>query len=284
MKIITVAGGKGGVGKTLIATGIAISLSKKYKVLLVDSDVDNPCVESTLGIECRVTQEITMFKPIFNVDKCDFCGKCVENCPEHAITIIPNLRKIIWLETLCSGCGICKLICPIENAILNDERKLAYVKEGVLNNLHIVVCELIPGVRPGYTTIVKFMNSIRNRFEDYDYVIIDSPPGTGSGVFALTRIANIIVAVTEPTKLGINDYEKFMKLIQKSCKNFEKIITVVNKFNLSTNLTNEIEKLCNKYGSILIKIPYIEDIPKKILENSEFQLRISDIVQLIFKS
>jgi len=40
--IISVASGKGGTGKTLVATSLALSLKDKYKVQLIDCDVEEP--------------------------------------------------------------------------------------------------------------------------------------------------------------------------------------------------------------------------------------------------
>ena len=40
--IISVASGKGGTGKTLVATSLALSLKDSNKVMLLDCDVEEP--------------------------------------------------------------------------------------------------------------------------------------------------------------------------------------------------------------------------------------------------
>ena len=51
LKVIGVISGKGGVGKTTVAASIALNLSKKYKVGLLDIDVTAPNVPGLLGIK-----------------------------------------------------------------------------------------------------------------------------------------------------------------------------------------------------------------------------------------
>ena len=283
MKTITVAGGKGGVGKSLIASSIAYELSRRaYKVLLVDADVDNPCVESFLGVESSYVKAIETFQPKFNEDKCNYCNECVDACPEHAITIIPSLRKIVWISSLCSGCGICKLVCPIDEAIERSSRKLAYIKESKFRDLDITTCELIPGVKASCLVVTKFVKSITDKFKHYEYVIIDSPPGTGSIVYTLVKIANTVIAVTEPTRLGINDYLKFMSMIGR-IEEKKHVITVINKFNLSSKLTSEIEEKASKFNTITIKIPYIQEIPSRVMTHEDFKKAINGIVNILLK-
>lgn len=49
-KAIMSLSGKGGVGKTLIAANIAVELSKKHRVGLLDADIKSPNVNAVLGI------------------------------------------------------------------------------------------------------------------------------------------------------------------------------------------------------------------------------------------
>src|SRR4030042_5743338 len=41
---------------------------------------------------------------------CDGCGKCVEPCPESAITLVDG--KPVVSEIMCTGCGACVPACP----------------------------------------------------------------------------------------------------------------------------------------------------------------------------
>jgi len=46
---IVVGSGKGGVGKSMISSSLAIFLSKNHKILALDSDVDAPNLYMWLG-------------------------------------------------------------------------------------------------------------------------------------------------------------------------------------------------------------------------------------------
>ena len=51
-RIISVASGKGGVGKSLVASSLALNLSKKgYKVGLLDLDLYGPSSHIIIGVE-----------------------------------------------------------------------------------------------------------------------------------------------------------------------------------------------------------------------------------------
>ncbi len=260
--IIAVAGGKGGVGKTIIAVNIALLLRDRGKVALVDADADNPCVEPTLrsiGVTIDKIEEVYRFKPKIIEEKCDLCGKCVETCPEHAIVLIPG-QRIMIIETLCAGCGCCSLICD-RKAILEDKVVEGYIKKGKVLNIDLLISELKPGEKRSYVVMTKMMETYRKELEKYDYVIIDSPPGTGAGVFSILKNSDIHVIVTEASKLGLADFRKIMRLKEEKLPQ-KKTIVVVNKYDLNIEVTNEIERYCKERNIPLIKIPYSDTIAR----------------------
>ena len=72
--IISVASGKGGTGKTTVATNLAYSIEKNVQIL--DCDVEEP--NSHLFIRPEITEKITAHTPVPVIDekKCTFCKKC----------------------------------------------------------------------------------------------------------------------------------------------------------------------------------------------------------------
>jgi len=79
-KIIGITGGKGGTGKSTVATAMAYELAKKNKVLLVDADVDCPNDHLLLTIERKHLKTIEQRIPNFKLNKCTKCGSCGKVC------------------------------------------------------------------------------------------------------------------------------------------------------------------------------------------------------------
>ena len=66
-KIIAVMSGKGGVGKSMVTTTLAVSLAKKgYKVGILDSDITGPSIPKAFGLKPGVTgnSDNLMFPPM----------------------------------------------------------------------------------------------------------------------------------------------------------------------------------------------------------------------------
>ncbi len=55
--IIGIYSGKGGVGKTMLASNIAVVLGRSHKVGLLDADIDCPDIANMLGIKDRIKTE-----------------------------------------------------------------------------------------------------------------------------------------------------------------------------------------------------------------------------------
>ncbi|MCD6563953.1 MAG: P-loop NTPase [Thermoproteales archaeon] len=254
-KVIAVAGGKGGTGKSLIAVSLAYILSlNNGKVLLVDADVENPCTYTLIPSYEISNVEITEFRPKIN-ERCTLCGACVKLCPEHALMIIPN-KSVILMENLCSGCSVCKIICPY-NAIDEDHYITGWIKHmrSENDNLDMIVGELNPSSRRAVNMIINVIEYIGDKNLKYQYTVIDSPPGTGSGVYAILREANVTLAITEPTRLGLNDLEKFY-LLYKKYGDIRNLLVVINKSSLKGGILEKVISFIEKNKLTYWMIPY----------------------------
>ena len=91
---IAVASGKGGTGKTLIATSLAQVISQSKSVIFLDADVEAPNAHFFLKPQFIESQNVTSFIPLVVADRCDGCGKCVEFCAYHALALVK--KKILF--------------------------------------------------------------------------------------------------------------------------------------------------------------------------------------------
>jgi len=104
VKKIGVTGGKGGTGKSTVATALAVELGKKHRVLLLDADADCPNDHLLLGIERKLVKKVKQRIPKWDFEKCVQCGKCSEVCKVNAI-FAPKGKQPIFMPQQCNGCG-----------------------------------------------------------------------------------------------------------------------------------------------------------------------------------
>ncbi len=256
MKIVAIAGGKGGTGKTFVALNLAyLALSRGYRTLFIDADVDNPSANAVLKPSIDRSEDVATFVPSIDASRCRGCAKCVSMCPEHALVALPTGR-ILVIEDLCSGCGLCRLVCPF-NAITERKRVEGWIRVGSWNGMDVVVGELAVGSRKDAIVIKKLMDYASSIWSShrYDYVFIDSPPGTGAKLYPIAKASKIVVVVTEPTPLGVSDLRKFFEFLE-SINFVGKIVVVLNKRGLSERLEDEVRSIARSRNIPLIEIPY----------------------------
>ena len=194
--IISIASGKGGTGKTTIATNLAVSLESDVQIL--DCDVEEP--NSHLFIRPAIDEVKTITTPVPEVDmeKCTMCGKCAEICQFNAIVMFGEI--VMPFHELCHSCGGCMEVCP-EKAITETDRELGIVEKGHRNGLEFVHGKL----RIGEAMSPPLIKKVREYTRPDTLTIIDAPPGTSCPVIASMKGADFVLLVTEPTPFGLHD-------------------------------------------------------------------------------
>ena len=94
---IAIASGKGGVGKSMLASALIMLFAQTKKVIAVDCDVDAPNLSIWLGgIKKwdKILPVVTSAKAKINSKKCNGCGLCVESCKFEAVKIVNRKPRI----------------------------------------------------------------------------------------------------------------------------------------------------------------------------------------------
>jgi MinD superfamily P-loop ATPase len=244
---IAIASGKGGTGKTTLATNLASYLAEKEEVVLADIDVEEP--NSGLFINADLVKKEDKFKmiPEWIEDKCTLCGICQKVCNFHAVIQLGT--QILVFPELCHSCYACSELCPTD-ALPMIPQKMGELSHYHRNKLTFIESRLEIGQEQAVPLISQTLDYVDRYFPNEIIKLYDAPPGTSCPVIEATKDADFVILVTEPTPFGLHD----LKLAVETMKELKKEIgVVVNRFGIGND---DVLGYCKEENiPILAKIP-----------------------------
>jgi MinD superfamily P-loop ATPase len=205
---IAVASGKGGTGKTTIATNLAYLASHDGEsVAFIDCDVEEP--NGHLFLKPLVTSSLPAgrTRPAVDEGKCTNCGLCGEICQYSAIVCIGG--KVLVFPELCHACGGCVLVCR-PGAITEVLRETGRIEAGSAGAVGFVRGLL----NVGEAMSEPLVRQVKAAAPTAGLVIVDSPPGTSCPVIESVRGADFVLLVTEPTPFGLHDLKLAVAMVR----------------------------------------------------------------------
>lgn len=194
--IITIASGKGGTGKTTLATNLARAAGRP--VALLDCDVEEPNAHIFLNPEVTHREPVYKRVPQIDAEKCIYCGECSAFCAYNALAVLPT--EVLVFSELCHGCGGCMRVCP-ENAITESGHEVGVIERGMAGSITCISGRL----HVGEAMAGPVIRAVKQQAGQYDSVLIDAPPGTSCSVVSTLLGSDFCILVTEPTPFGLHD-------------------------------------------------------------------------------
>jgi len=241
---IAVASGKGGTGKTTVATNLAyVASAAGQRVAYLDCDVEEP--NGSIFLKPVIEEERTVGKTTPHVDaaRCTQCGECGEICQYSAIVCVGD-SPLVFPE-LCHACGGCSLVCPAD-AIHEIPRPIGRLRIGASGPIRFVDGILNVGEHMSPPAI----HAVKQAAPPADFLILDSPPGTSCPVVEAVRGCDLVVLVTEPTPFGLNDLKLAVEMVRALKL---PLAVVINRADLANG---EVLQYCERS-----RIPVLGEIP-----------------------
>ncbi|MCK5235001.1 MAG: ATP-binding protein [Candidatus Aenigmarchaeota archaeon] len=254
---IAITGGKGGTGKSMVATSLAVEFARDKKTMLVDADAE--CPNDHLLLSIKREEYIKVYQPIpkWDFSKCTKCGKCAAICKQNAIVFVKG-KYPAFVKDVCTGCKACMVVCP-EKAITETKKEIGTIFTGQGYNVDLVSGELKLGELASGEVVAgvrKYSEEI-NRKTKAEIIVIDSAAGIGCPVIASLVGTDYIVAVTEPTPSALHDLKRVLYLADHFGI---KHGIIINKSDLENSFCSKIEAFAEKNKIPVIgKIPYRKD-------------------------
>jgi MinD superfamily P-loop ATPase len=247
---ISIASGKGGTGKTIIATSLAISLGDCQ---FLDCDVEEPNAHIFLKPEFHTTKKILVNVPLIDSSICTNCGICSDACEFNALVQLPD--HVIFFADLCMSCNACQVLCP-ENAISMVKREIGVLNIGDAKENTLFVNGLL---KIGSPRAIPIISAVKDCGDDSKIVILDAPPGNSCPVIETISDTDFCLLVTEPTPFGLWDLKIAVEVAKKLAL---PIGVIINRYGLGYE--KPIEDYCEVESiPILMKVPFDRSIAEE---------------------
>lgn len=265
--IITVASGKGGTGKTMVAVNLALVAAFKRpgvqaaseqaetpsrygaKTLFLDCDVEAPNAYLFLKPTFKGQEEVVLPVPEIDFERCTFCGRCAEACHYNALAVVRE--QVLLFSELCHGCGACSLVCP-EGAIHEVPEVIGLIEEGRVS-IPLAEFDFAHGVlEVGRAIAPPVIRQLKRRIRSDGLVIIDASPGTSCPVVEALKGADFALLVTEPTPFGLHDLRLMVEVARDELK--LPVGVVINRDGIGDE---RVDEYCqSEEVPILMRIPF----------------------------
>ena len=241
---IAVASGKGGTGKTTVATNLArMVCSLGQKVQYLDCDVEEPNGHIFLKPKVTSSLEVAVDVPQVDMEKCIACGRCGEICQYGAIICVKE--QVLTFEQLCHSCGGCWRVCPV-CAIEKKPLKIGDIESGMAGEIEFISGKL----QIGHVRTPALIKKVKKHINQDCIAIIDVPPGTSCPVVEAVKDVDFVLLVTEPTPFGLNDLKLAVGLVREMNLPFA---VVINRCDVGND---GVEKYCEAENiDVVMKLP-----------------------------
>src|SRR5690554_944845 len=253
MKELLILSGKGGTGKTTIASAfIKLSQARAY----ADCDVDAPNLHLVAAWDTKPDSEDYYGLPLAEIDKdlCIDCGICKDHCRFDAISDKDGYRVNPYA---CEGCGLCAYLCPAK--AIRMEANLAgnmylYLEDKASTDKVFSTAQLEIGQGTSGLLVSQVKKRMRQAASGVDLAIIDGSPGIGCPVIASLSGADMVLIVTEPSLSAISDMDRIVKT---AITFTDKLLVCINRYDTNIENSNKIRTYCSFHNLPLVgQIPF----------------------------
>ncbi len=265
---VVVASGKGGVGKTLFTSELALGLAERgIEFVTADADAEAPNLHVVLGIdewdEVRVYREGRVARIL--QEKCIDCGLCMDACPLGAVEIRDG--RYVINQWICEGCFTCSFVCPVKAIRYSFNVPAGYIR---IRHRTPYGFPLVSGeIRPGRPNSGKLVTEVKNTAHGLlgsrgGVVLVDAAAGIGCQVISSLAGAHIAILVTEPTPAGFHDLRRIHRLLLHFGI---PAALVINKYDLNPGYTEKMKSYAAQHNiDVIGTIPYDENVPRAAVQ------------------
>ena len=270
---IAVASGKGGTGKTTVATSLALLLAARgTETTYVDCDVEEP--NGRIFLDPKMQRQIDVYEanPVIDASLCTNCGRCSEVCRFNALAQLPD--RVLVFPELCHACGACTLLCP-RGAIHEEPRTIGVIEVGSTERAAARVhgdsetpagggigsgdngfgdIGFIEGrLAIGEARSTPIIRALKKELPGSGVAVLDAPPGASCPVVESVRDADLVVLVVEPTPFGLSDFQQALGVVHAVAG---EAVVVINKTGMTTEGDADAERVCAEAGlDVVARLP-----------------------------